>query len=263
MNGVNQTLYIPLYGKAYVSKKGLFLRDPKAEAIWEAEKFELKGKSKSKWLAYYMGMRSAVFDEWVRSQMAKTKDAVVLHIGCGMDSRMLRIGENHPKWYDLDFPDVIAERKRYYAENERYRMIACDARDSVWLSQIPEKKRAIVVMEGVSMYLAADELKKMMAPLCDHFEEVALLMDCYTVFAAKMSKYKNPINDVGVTSVFGIDDPTAIQGYGLTYVKEHNMTPTCYINELQGMEKRIFRRLYAGGFAKKLYKIFEYQKNNC
>ena len=55
MNSVNKTLYIPLYGKSYVSKKGLFLDDKKAEEIWEAEGFSLKGKSRSKWLAYYMG----------------------------------------------------------------------------------------------------------------------------------------------------------------------------------------------------------------
>ena len=62
MNSVNKTLYIPLYGKSYVSKKGLFLKDKKTEEIWELEAFPLKGKSKSKWLAYYMGIRSAVFD---------------------------------------------------------------------------------------------------------------------------------------------------------------------------------------------------------
>ena len=71
MNNVNKTLYIPLYGKAYVSKKGLFLDDKKAEEIWKKEAFPLKGKSKSKFLAYYMGVRSAVFDEWVREQMEK------------------------------------------------------------------------------------------------------------------------------------------------------------------------------------------------
>ena len=48
MNSVNKTLYIPLYGKAYVSRRGLFLDDKKAEQIWAAEGFELKGKSKSK-----------------------------------------------------------------------------------------------------------------------------------------------------------------------------------------------------------------------
>ena len=34
MNNVNKTLYIPLFAKAYVSKKGLFLHDEKAEQIW-------------------------------------------------------------------------------------------------------------------------------------------------------------------------------------------------------------------------------------
>ena len=117
MNGVNKTLYIPLYGKSYVSKKKLFLDDKKAEEIWEAEGFSLRGKSKSKWLAYYMGIRSAVFDEWVRQQLAYHNDAVVIHIGCGMDSRIERVGADDRKWYDVDFGEVIAERKKYYSES--------------------------------------------------------------------------------------------------------------------------------------------------
>ena len=65
MNNVNKTLYIPLYGKAFVSKKNIILKDIKAEEIWKQEGFSLKGKSKSKWLAYFMAMRSAIYDEWL------------------------------------------------------------------------------------------------------------------------------------------------------------------------------------------------------
>ena len=100
MNNVNKTLYIPLYGKAYVSKRGLFLQDAKAEEIWQAEQFALKGTSKSKYLAYYMGIRSAVFDAWLRQQMKNAEDAVIIHIGCGMDSRVVRVGECANPWYD-------------------------------------------------------------------------------------------------------------------------------------------------------------------
>ena len=159
MNSVNKTLYIPLYGKSYVSKKGLFIDDKKAEEIWESEGFSLKGKSKSKWLAYYMGVRSAVFDEWLKQQMANATDAVIIHIGCGMDSRIIRVGNQNHKWYDVDFSEVIEERKRYYAETDDYKMIAGDARDCTWLTAIEEKKSAIVVMEGVSMYLTVDEMR--------------------------------------------------------------------------------------------------------
>lgn len=260
MNEVNKTLYIPLYGKAYVSKKGLFLHDKKAEQIWEAESFSLKGKSRSKYLAYYMGIRSAVFDDWVKEKANLFPDIAVIHIGCGMDSRALRAGSAVKQWYDVDFPEVIAERKRYYAETDTYKMIAGDARKAEWLDNIAKAKSAAVVMEGVSMYLEPEEAKALIAALGSRFEKLFLLMDCYTELSAKMSKYKNPINDVGVTRVYGTDEPKALEGNGVKFIKEHNMTPKKYTDELRGAEKLIFSKLYAGNFSKKLYKIFEYEK---
>lgn len=260
MNNINKTLYIPLYGKSYVSKKGLFLEDKKAEEIWESEGFTLKGKSKSKWLAYYMGVRSRVFDEWVKQQMKDAQNAVILHIGCGMDSRVLRVGTINHKWYDIDFADVIEERKRYYSESDNYKMIAKDVRDRSWLESVSENKQAIVVIEGVSMYMTLNELRELTKSLCDHFEQLTLLMDCYTVLAAKMSKYKNPINDVGITEVYGIDDPLVLKCDKFMYVKEHEMTPQKYIDELCGFEKCVFKKLYAGNFSKKLYRLYEYKK---
>ena len=260
MDGVNKTLYIPLFGKAYVSRRGLFLEDRKAEEIWEAEKFPLKAKSASKWLAFYMGIRSAVFDEWVKQQLADYPDAAVIQIGCGMDSRVLRVGAGK-RWYDVDFAEVMEERKRYYRESAGYRMLAGNAADEAWLAGIPERSRAVVVMEGMSMYLTPRELHRLFRNLGAHFEEIVLLMDCYTVFAAKMSKYKNPVNDVGVTQVYGMDDPESASDGGLHFVHEHTMTPQKYIDELRGGEKFVFRKLYAGGFSKKLYRLFEYRKN--
>ena len=260
MNNINRTLYIPLYGKAYVSRKGLFLTDPKAQEIWEKEGFPLKGKSKSKWLAYYMGIRAAVFDRFVKENLPLAENTAVLHIGCGMDGRIQRIGNDHIRWYDVDFPEVIRERKKYYADSSNYIMIEGDARDPEWLKRIPERQSAVVIMEGISMYLTAEELQSFFRALSDHFQSVSLFMDCYTSLAAKMSKYKNPINDVGVTKVYGIDDPKALQSGDLIFSQEHDMTPQAFINELRGVEKFIFRRLYAGGFAKKLYRLFEYQK---
>ncbi len=261
MNSVNKTLYIPLYGKSYVSKKGLFLEDKKAEEIWEVEEFSLRGKSKSKWLAYYMGIRSAVFDEWLKWQMADAPDSVIIHIGCGMDSRVIRVGTKNHMWYDVDFSEVIEERKQYYTESDSYKMIAGDARDCKWLASIKENKSAIVVMEGVSMYLTVDEMRNLADGLCTHFEQVVLLVDSYTSFAAKMSKRRNPINDVGVTEVYGIDNPQAYQCEKLAFVKEHTMIPQKYIDELKGFERFIFAKLYAGIFSKKLYRLFEYKKN--
>ena len=255
MDSVNKTLYIPLYGKSYVSKKGIILHDEKAEEIWAAEGFPLKGKSASKWLAYYMGMRSAVFDRWLAEKMEENPNATVLHIGCGMDSRIARVGDRGHQWFDVDFPEVTDQRSLYFGETKQYHMISGDLREKDWLEQIPGGN-AIVVLEGISMYLKPEELKAAFENLYGHFKNVQILMDCYTVFAAKASKYKNPINDVGVTEVFGMDDPNGLPGF----LREHEMTPQDLIDQLQGMERKIFATLYAGRTAHKMYRLYEYQK---
>jgi hypothetical protein len=38
------------------------------------------------------------------------------------------------------------------------------------------------------------------------------------------------------------------------------MTPKKYVDELRGAERFIFEKLYAGGFSKKLYRLYEYGK---
>ena len=261
MNNVNKTLYIPLFGKAYVSKKRIILRDDAAEKIWKGAAFPLRGKAKSKWLAYYMGMRARVFDDWVSEAMGAFPEAVVLHIGCGLDSRALRVGCAGCSWYDVDFPEVIEERKKHYSESDNYKMIAVDARRCDWLDSIPADKCAIIVMEGISMYLKHGELSSLLENIGKRFEKVKLLADFYTVFAAKASKYRNPINSVGVTEVYGTDDPTSVaRGTGLSFVGEREMTPDALIDSLVGMERRIFKSVYGGKLSKKLYRLCEYEK---
>lgn len=259
MDSVNKTLYIPLYGKAYVSRRGILIRDPKAEEIWEKEGFLLKGKSRSKWLAYYMGMRSAVFDCWLREKLEECPEAVVLHLGCGMDSRVLRV-ETNAQWYDVDFPEVLRERQRYFKESGSYHMLPADLRNAGFLEAVPQGGTALVVMEGVSMYLLPEELRALLGNLKDRFNRLEILMDCYTDFAARASKYKNPINDVGVTQVYGMDNPEDLtRKTGLAFSGEREMTPEDMIGQLKGLEQRIFRNVFAGSIAKKMYRMYEFQ----
>lgn len=259
MNGVNKTLYIPLYGKAYVSRRGIILADKKAEEIWQAEGFVLKGKARSRWLAYYMAMRARVFDLWTEEMLKAHPDAQVLHIGCGMDSRVLRVKEQAAAWFDVDFPEVIQERRRYFNENDSYRMLAGDARQTGWLSQVPDGPAAVVVMEGISMYLAQPERKQLMQALCRKYGRVYLLADYYTGLAVKTSRLKNPVHGVGVGKVFGLDDPLQeAEGTGMAYQGQPEMTPQPLVNELQGLERQLFRRLYAGKIANKLYRLYAF-----
>lgn len=259
MNEVNRTLYIPLYGKALISKRGIILRDEKAEEIWAREHFPLRGKAKSKWLAYFMAMRARVFDEWTERQLQDHPDAVVIHIGCGLDGRALRVGRAGASWFDVDFPDVIDERKKYYGETERYHMVGADASKPGWLDALPDSAYAVAVMEGVSMYMTQPEVGQLFLALQHKFARAAVLMDVYTVFGAKASKYKNPINDVGVTRVYGVDSPDFVAvNKGIRFAGEGTMTPPELVLELRGFDKAFFSALFTGRATKKIYRLFEY-----
>ena len=138
-------------------------------------------------------------------------------------------------------------------------MLGADVRDRVWLDAIPGGTDAIVVMEGVSMYLWREELLELLSSMAERFGRVALLMDCYTVFAAKASKYKNPVNEVGVTQLYGVDDPRELeQGNGLVFRREHELTPAELIGELPGGDRAFLNLLFADGAAKKIYRLFEF-----
>ena len=119
MKEVHKTLFIPLYGKARVSKENRILHDPMAEKIWEAEGFPIRGKGKSKWLAYAMAMRARVFDDWTEEMLCANPEALVLQIGCGLDSRCLRVKAPYLHWIDTDFPEVLSLRKKTTRKTRR------------------------------------------------------------------------------------------------------------------------------------------------
>ncbi len=260
MDGVNKTLYIPLYGKALVSKKGIILKDKKAEEIWGKANFNLSGKAKSKWLAYYMGMRSKVFDNFVEEKLIENPNSILLHLGCGLDSRVERVNKQNALWVDIDVDAVILERKHYYLENDSYKMVSADITDTSFILGLPNAERAIVLLEGVSMYLTNEKLKQLFIALKEKYNNLSVLVDCYTPFAVKMSKLKNPIKSVGVQTVYGLENFNVLEeNTGLSFVKEHSITPLDLINQLKGFEKFIFKNIYAGKTSKKLYKLYEYK----
>lgn len=258
MNEVNKTLYIPLFGKAQVSKKNIILHDKKAEEIWDKEAFPISGKASSKWLTYFMTMRARVFDDWTDSMLMRNKSALVLHIGCGLDSRCIRVKEKYTKWIDADFPDVLLQRKQYFEETEHYNMAVVDAAKADDIMKLPDSSDVIVILEGISMYLTNSELKALLSVLQEKYGTVHLLMDVYTEFGARASKYKNPINEVGVTKVYGVADIEQLAaGTKIKMKAEHSLTPDILINELKGFDKMFFRAVYAGRMAGKIYRLYE------
>ncbi len=59
--------------------------------------------------------KETLLDSWAAEFLAAHPDGLVLHLACGLDSRPLRVARPaSAAWIDVDYPDVIALRRRLY-----------------------------------------------------------------------------------------------------------------------------------------------------
>jgi O-methyltransferase involved in polyketide biosynthesis len=82
----------------------------------------------------------------------------VLHLGCGLDSRVFRIDPPYTvRWYDIDMPDGIKLLRRLYPERHDYTLVGSSVTDFHWLDEIPADRPVLVVAEGLVQYLSEKE----------------------------------------------------------------------------------------------------------
>ena len=258
LNNESKTLFIPLYGKAMMSKKNLFIKDIKAEEIITSIDYDFSKLRQSKWLSMYMSARAMIIDEICNDYIANHLDAVIVHIGCGMDSRPLRVTQSYKKWYDVDFESVISLRKNYYSENKKYTMIGKSATDLTWIDEIIPTSEILIIAEGLTMYLTEDEIKSIIERLNSRFGKVKILFDAYSKKAVKVSRIKNPVRQMNASVKWGMNEPEDFKklSKNLVYIRTY---PIKHSEEnLKGFTKFIFEKIYCGRISENYYKIFEF-----
>jgi hypothetical protein len=116
--GAQETALATLYGKAMESQRpDSILGDRVAyDAVqridYEFSKFRIRRRHEKA-----LAIRAKAYDGWVRRFLDTHPVCTVLHLGCGLDTRVYRV--NPPStvyWYDIDLPDVIELRQRLFLE---------------------------------------------------------------------------------------------------------------------------------------------------
>ncbi|MGO4649627.1 class I SAM-dependent methyltransferase [Nocardia sp. 2YAB30] len=140
----------------------------------------------NQWL---VALRAEQLDDWSADFLGRHSNAVVLHLGCGMDTRAFRL---HPpqdvQWFDVDQPNVIELRRKLYDDRAGYRMIGSSVTDVGWLDEIPTGRPALIVAEGLLMYLHEPEVRTLLQRLTDHFACGELLCDTLSPMGPRLSK---------------------------------------------------------------------------
>lgn len=138
---------------------------------------------------FMVALRSAQFDELITGYLQRHPDAVVLHLGCGLHSRGLRMAPpDGGPWYDVDLPNVIALRRQLHSETERYRMIGSSVTDPGWIEELPAGGPVLIVAEGLLMYVTLDEVGALLHRLLDRFDSGELIADFLSPWGPRLSR---------------------------------------------------------------------------
>lgn len=253
-----ETLIIPLYGKAKMSGMGIF-KDPYAEAAigrLDYDYSELKIQSKTQVM---LAMRAVIMDDFSRDFVSKNPDCLVLHLGCGLDARFMRLGPHARMWYDLDFPEVIDIKRQLYPETESYRYIASSVTDLGWIDGIEAvANEVLIVAEGLFMYLSEAEIKVLFDTLKLKFRSCTIIFDAYSKLTAKSARNHPSLKRTGATIKWGVDNPREIEGYakGTKYVKTLYLTDKNVIERLPRNYRIVFKFADLFKSAKEAHRVF-------
>jgi methyltransferase (TIGR00027 family) len=189
---VEWTNLVTVYLRAYESRSHhSILGDHAAAEAVERIDYDFKRIHRSSVPAtnqYLVTLRAKHLDDWCAAFLQRHADAVVLHLGCGLDGRPFRlVPPPSVLWFDIDKPGVIALRSRLYDDTEHYRMIGASVTDPHWLDQIPAGRPTLVVAEGLLMYLQESEVRRLLERLTDRYSG-EMLFDTLSPLAPRLSK---------------------------------------------------------------------------
>jgi O-methyltransferase involved in polyketide biosynthesis len=255
-----ETLLIPLYTKAQPDNPLFF--DPTAQDILKRVDYDFKGLRVPYKTVILVCQRAKKLDAVTRTFLAENPGGVVLHLGCGLDGRFWRVDDGKVSWYDLDMPPVVALRKQFYLENERYHMIAASVIDLAWVDTVEASGRPVLaVAEGLLMYLGEAEVKRLLLRLQAAFPGCRLVADVFSRMTARSATRHPSLKHTGATLGWGVDDPHEIEAWsaGIRLLEEWYFTQDPDLARLSLGYRLVYKLAGAFKMVQRAHRIVYYQ----
>jgi methyltransferase (TIGR00027 family) len=264
-----ETMLMTLSGRAIQSQwKNPILRDPWAEEAMQHIDYDMSKQltGVASWSIWkdigptVIATRAATFDQLTTRFLADHPDAVVLQVGCGMDSRAFRV--NPPagvEWFDVDFPDVIDLRRQLFPTRDRYHMIGAPLDNLRWLNEVPRERPGLMIAEGVLHYLSEADVKALLNAVVTQFPNGQLIFDiCNTMIVKQAGKN---VGGTGATYRWGLDDPEDIKQLEpkLELIKEFKPSELVAFNRFPLWLRAMFRVMEMSTTLRRNERIVVYQ----
>ncbi len=199
LGGVSETLLLPLYNRAMESlRPDALIKDEKAVALVTQGLADgtaglnfahIKQIRMNELLNTMRTMLTRAMDGYARDFLNRHPAAVVVHIGCGFDTRFERVDNGAVEWYDLDLPEVIELRRKLIGdEGKRHHLLGCSVLEDAWLETVgtPRQRHFLFLAETVFVYFTQVQVKALALQLCKHFPGAELVFDGWKPFEIRL-----------------------------------------------------------------------------
>jgi O-methyltransferase involved in polyketide biosynthesis len=212
LSGAPQTMLATFYAKAVdAGLKHPILGDRFAKDIVDRIDYDWSQTTITPFRAPSVTTRTAHFDRWARQFLAVHSDAVVLHLGCGLDARCFRLDPGPGvEWYDVDYPDVADLRRQLYPPRDHYHVIAASVTDPAWFADIPRDRPTLMIGEGLTMYLTEQDGVALLRRVVEHAPSGELQFDAFNRLGIRSQWTNAVVRRSGATLHWGIDGPDDI-----------------------------------------------------
>ncbi|MBU2668107.1 alpha/beta fold hydrolase [Actinoplanes bogorensis] len=214
LGAVQETLLIPLYGRAVESGKSRpLVRDPRAAELVAAIDYDFAKFDGGRSLIGSV-LRGMVFDHWVREFLTEFPHGTVVEIGAGLNTRFERLGNGTAHWVELDLPDSMALRRRFFADSERRTMIAGSVLDDDWLDTVASRPGPyFFVAEAVLTYLAEADARAAVARIAERFPDGRIAFDTWGRWIIRNQHRHDALRKMSAPLQWACDDPHAVESW--------------------------------------------------
>ena len=219
LSGVAETLLVTLYLRAEESRRpDALIKDEKAVELVSRLDYDfgrVRAIPLSEVNKLVIILRNLEFDRCARGFLARHPESILVHIGCGLDSRFERVDDGQVEWYDLDLPQVVDLRRTLLGgEKERYHLLAGSVLDDAWSEALGARRPRsfLFLAEGVFMYFRETQVKLLVQRLRDRFPGAELVFDAYSPIHVWRSNLQ--IAGFGQRVHWGIWRGQEIEGWG-------------------------------------------------
>lgn len=187
---VQETLAFPLYGRSVANQKyPQLFHDTEAAKIMSRMDYDFSKSNMGSIPSIVYGIRHEALVAAAKDYLKEYPDAIIVNLGCGLDTSFIFIDNGKCRYVNLDLPDVIELREKLFYLHDREMNLPHSALDFNWMDKIGASKNdhVFVISGGVLFYFKPEDVKALIDAMAKHFPKGGFIFDFENKTMAGMS----------------------------------------------------------------------------